>query len=156
MISACELHEKVIAKEIAEEMAKQLKIKETSEEFIEKVISPLVDSLTEMPKDYLIGYWNIWSPIGCEYLYKSFDSKPTEIPTSRGWTKLVRYYGDCLFFEKIDAVDFDYINTILAEYGFKVELGEGERFEQEYFYCGQRSYYAHYKRLYLNTLCPLI
>lgn len=145
MITACELHEKIIIETAIRKEEEERKNIETAAFFIDKVMSPFVDSLKEMPKDTFIGYAHGSS------LYKSIDK--WEGTTNAGYSK----YGwdfSGLMCAGFDNLSIDHVNRLLEPFGFILTAKPIEVVQVHYCSNNQNWYYANVKELRLSTLCP--
>ncbi len=146
MMNVCELHEKIAMAEVVAQQIVEQKLKDEAVHFVTKVIEPLIDNLTKMPNDYFIGYYTY------DNLYATLSKERTR-KTARGYVKYERYFENILFMG-MDMVNFDYVNALLAPFGFVITT-ETKTIVTTRYTSSTPSAKQTVTKLYLNTLCSL-
>jgi hypothetical protein len=151
MITSCELCVKLGM----EELIKEEKKKKAVEIFAEEIIAPIINELTEMPKEKFIGIFEE-SHIYHHYFHlysKISDWKETK--TSCGNKKWVRHLEGHV--EKDNPshlpLDFNLLNQYLNHYGFNIVCKE-EFYEMVKYATSSATYGSTYTSLYLSAICP--
>ena len=150
MITSCEL----CAKLGMEELIKEEKKKKAVEIFAEEIIAPIIDELTEIPKEKFIGIF-MESP---DYWYFHFYSKISdwkEMKTNRGNKKWERDYEGHIMKNNPSRLplDFDLLNQYLSHYGFNI-IRKEEFQERVRYATSSTSYGSTDTSLYLSAICP--
>lgn len=150
MITSCEL----CAKLGMEELIKEEKKKKAVEIFAEEIIAPIIDELTEMPKEKFIGFFEE----NCGYHSFHFYSKISdwkETKTNRGHKKWERYLEGHIVKDNPSCLplDFNLLNEYLNHYGFSIVCKE-EFYETVRYTTSSSTYGFTYTSLYLSAICP--
>lgn len=145
MISACELCIKIATEEaLRKTQLEQAKL------FSEKIISPILMGLTEIPKKYFIGY----SYEKLHTVYREIGPWIEEM-TLRGNPKKERYLENPIECEvRFNELTVEVLNEYLEEFGFKIEY-EKEVFNYAIYSTRSVPQSTWIKKLYLSLLCPL-
>ena len=154
MITAGELCKKIIVKEMIENEKKVLKQKLDAQKFIKEVIEPIVDNLSEIPKNYLIGYvYLTYNSNPDNIVYKNLSNWQRGI-TASGYEKETRHLENCVF-EGVTNIDFDIINNILKNYGFILNIEEKE-FVTVHYTSHIKNGYNNILEISLDLLCDRV
>ena len=152
MISACELCAKIAVETALRDEAMRVAKMQAAKTFAEKVIAPILESLTEVPDHHFIGYRIHDSAFGT--LYQSLSE----------WKKGVTSFGNPMrsrnlekpigFNLKIESLDYEALNQYLAEFGFQLSWEVKWVCTTEYSTSTKDSG-RHLDFLYISMTCPL-
>ena len=149
MITSCELCVKLGM----EELIKEEKKKKAVEIFAEEIIAPIINELTEMPKEKFIGILKKSSNQLFHFYPKISDWKETK--TNRGRKKWERdLEGHVMKGNPSNLpLDFNLLNQYLNHYGFNIVCKE-EFYEMVRYTTSSSTYGFTYTSLYLSAICP--
>jgi hypothetical protein len=150
MITSCELCVKLGM----EELIKEEKKKKAVEIFAEEIIAPIINELTEIPKEKFIGIFEDSYGYYHFNLYSKF-SDWKESRTSCGNKKWERRLEGNVKKENPSQLplDFNLLNQYLNHYGFNIVCKE-EPYEIVRYETSYTSYCFTYTSLYLSAICP--
>ena len=150
MITSCEL----CAKIEMEELIKEEKKKKAVEIFAEEIIAPIINELTEIPKEKFIGIFEESYSHCYFYLYPKI-SNWKETKTNRGNKKWERYFDGKIMKDNpsLLPLDFNLLNQYLNHYGFNI-VCKKEYYETVRYATSSSTYGFTYTSLYLSAICP--
>lgn len=119
MMTACELCAKVTAIEIEKALKEEINKREKAKAFVEEVISPIVDTLTAIPKDLWIGYLSQYG-----YLRGNLTEWEDYV-TNYGNPASYREFADNPYIPKcytsFKDLDYNLVNEYLKDFGFCIK-----------------------------------
>lgn len=152
MMTACELCAKVTAIEIEKALREEINKREKAKTFVEEVISPIVDTLTVIPKDLWIGYLNL-SGYLCGNLTEWKDYV-THCGNPASYRKFVEnpYVPKCnIRFENLNC---DLVNEYLKDFGFYIRV-ERKTFTVTKYTTTTSDAIQIVDAIYLSMICPM-
>jgi hypothetical protein len=151
MITACELCAKITVEKVLREEANRTIKMQTAKIFAEKILSPIIATLTEIPDHLLIGY-RYSEPNGIA-LYRNI-SDWTKGVTTRGNPRRDRRLTDKVECnEDFSMLDYEVLNQYLAEFGFQISCASKFVTMTEYS-TSTRDTGHDVDFLYLSMICP--
>ena len=145
MISACELCEKITVENVLRSVVEHEKKMQTAKEFAETVIAPIIEGMTEIPDDFLLGY----AMKTCVY---SGLTEWKEYITNRGNKAYYREFKKTLA-RGMDYFDPDYVADYLAAFGFRLSVVPRQLDCRRYTTSTGTSYWD-VDELHLSLMCP--
>ena len=152
MMTACELCAKVTAIEIEKALKEEINKREKAKAFVEEVISPIVDTLTAIPKDLWIGYLN---GNGC--LCGNLTEWKNYV-TNFGNPASYRQFTENPYISKYHTpfreLDYNLVNEYLKDFGFCIKT------ERKIFTVGKYTTKTpdaiqNVDAIYLSMICPM-
>lgn len=123
MITACELCAKIAVENVLREEAERVAKMQVAKAFAEEIISPILETLTEVPNRTVLGYR---LPGGSRVgLYRTLTDW-TKGLTNHGNPKWERDLTNPMFGATDYALlDYEVLNQYLAEFGFQIACESG-------------------------------
>lgn len=152
MITACELCEKITLEENLKKAEQEKKKRKVAKDFVEEVLSLVVNNFKEIPDKKFIGYR--YSSSTHPELCRWFSNWEESYTRNSNLKKSRELSGRLATKEDIPFFDYDFVNEYLKDFGFQISYTTEPMVLTRY-----SSFWGDYESdidsLYITANCPL-